>query len=125
MAIIRKFYDTNDIELKWKKIKSYIGKGKDKLNKKDRPYTRVKISKMLEKADQRGRITILLMSSSGIQVGALLHLKIRDLQRIEKYNLYKIIVYENEDEEVEEKTNNGTFWSKRIMIKGMSCSCII
>lgn len=75
MAIIRKFYDTNDIELKWKKIKSYIGKGKDKLNKKDRPYTRVKISKMLEKADQRGRITILLMSSSGIQVGALLHLK--------------------------------------------------
>jgi hypothetical protein len=44
---------------------------------------------MLEKADQQGRIAILLMSSSGIQVGALLHLKIRDLQRIEKYNLYK------------------------------------
>src|SRR5215207_9046704 len=107
MAIIRKFYDT--VELKWKKIKSYIGKGKDKLNKKDRPYTRVKISKMLEKADQRGRIAILLMSSSGIQVGALLHLKIRDLQRIEKYNLYKIIVYENEDEEVEEKINNEIF----------------
>ena len=102
-------YDTNDIELKWKKIKSYIGKGKDKLNRKDRPYTCVEISEMLEKADQQGRIAILLMSSSGIQVGALLHLKIRDLQRIEKYNLYKIIVHENEDEEVEEKTNNGIF----------------
>lgn len=37
-------YDTNDIELKWKKIKSYIGKGKDKLNKKDRSYTCVEIS---------------------------------------------------------------------------------
>ena len=27
MASIKKFYDTNDIELKWKKIKSYVGRG--------------------------------------------------------------------------------------------------
>jgi hypothetical protein len=30
MSAIKKFYDTNDIELKWKKIKSYVGKGKSK-----------------------------------------------------------------------------------------------
>lgn len=98
MAVIRKFYDTNDIELRWKKIKSYVGKGKMQ-KKKDRPYTHTEISKMLEKTDQRGRVVILLMASSGIRVGALPLLKIRNLQRIEKYNIYKIIVYENEDEE--------------------------
>jgi hypothetical protein len=54
---------------------------------------------MLEKADQRGRIAILLTSSSGIRVGALTSLKLRNLERIDKYNLYKITVYENEDEE--------------------------
>ena len=27
MAAVKKFYDTNDIELKWAKIKSYVGKG--------------------------------------------------------------------------------------------------
>ena len=50
-------------------MKSYVGKGKNKKNKKDRPYTYFEISKMLEKADQRGRIAILLMSSAGIRVG--------------------------------------------------------
>jgi hypothetical protein len=54
---------------------------------------------MLEKADQRGRIAILLTSSSGIRVGALTSMKLRNLERIDKYNLYKITVYENEDEE--------------------------
>ena len=34
--------------------------------KEIRPYTSFEITKMLEKADQRGRIAILLMSCSGI-----------------------------------------------------------
>jgi site-specific recombinase XerD len=29
MAAVKKFYDTNDIELKWAKIKSYVDKGKE------------------------------------------------------------------------------------------------
>ena len=58
-------------------MKSYVGKGKNKKNKKDRPYTYFEISKMLEKADQRGRIAILLMSSAGIRVGAIPFLRIR------------------------------------------------
>ena len=37
----------------------YVGKGKGN-NKKDRPYTHHEIARMLEKADQRGRIAILL-----------------------------------------------------------------
>ena len=66
MAAIKKFYDTNDLELKWKKIKSYVGKGRNTRSKRDRPYTSFEITKMLEKGDQRGRIAILLMSCSGI-----------------------------------------------------------
>jgi integrase len=86
MAAIKKFYDTNDIELKWAKIKSYVGKGKGREGgRKDRPYTIKEISKMLEKADQWGKIPILLMCSSGIRVGALSSLKIRNLEKIDMF----------------------------------------
>jgi len=82
MAAVKKFYDTNDIELKWAKIKSYVGKGKGRGGgRKDRPYTIKEISKMLEKADQRGKIATLLMCLSGIRVGALSSLKIRNLEK--------------------------------------------
>lgn len=86
MAAVKKFYDTNDIALKWAKIKSYVGKGKGRGGgRKDRPYTIKEISKMLEKADQRGKIAILLMCSSGIRVGALSSLKIRNLEKIDMF----------------------------------------
>jgi integrase len=85
MAAVKKFYDTNDIELKWAKIKSYVGKGKGRGGRKDRSYTIKEISKMLEKADQRGKIAILLMYSSGIRVGALSSLKIRNLEKIDMF----------------------------------------
>ena len=39
------------------------------------------------------------MCSAGLRIGALPSLKIRNLERIAKYQLYKITVYENEDEE--------------------------
>jgi integrase len=45
---LQKFYDTNDVDLKWKKIKSYIGSKKKRL--KDRAYTREEIARMLENA---------------------------------------------------------------------------
>ena len=86
MAAVKKFYDTNDIELKWAKIKSYVGKGKGRGGgRKDRSYTIKEISKMLEKADQWGKIAILLMCSSGIRVGALSSLKIRNLGKIDMF----------------------------------------
>ena len=99
LAALRKFYDTNDIDkIKWKKVKMYVGKTRSN-GKRDRPYTHYEISKMLEKADQRGKVAILLMCSSGMRVGALSTLKVRNLQKIDKYNLYRITVYEGDDEE--------------------------
>ena len=85
MAAVKKFYDTNDIALKWAKIKSYVGKGKGGGGRKDRPYTIKEISKMLEKADQLGKIATLLMCLSGIRVGTLSSLKIRDLEKIDMF----------------------------------------
>lgn len=85
MAAVKKFYDTNDIALKWAKIKSYVGKGKGGGGRKDRPYTIKEISKMLEKADQLGKIATLLMCLSGIRVGTLSSLKIRNLEKIDMF----------------------------------------
>lgn len=67
--------------------------------KRDRPYTHFEISKMLEKADQQQRVAILLMCSSGVRIGALPYIKLRNLERIERYNLYKLTIYEGEEEE--------------------------
>jgi len=39
---------------------------------------------------------ILLMASSGLRRGALSTLKLKDLQKTDKYNLYKITVYKKE-----------------------------
>jgi integrase len=99
LSAVEKFYETNDIELRWKKIKSYIGHGGKKRSKKDRPYTHVEIAKMIEEADQKGKIAILLMFSGGIRVGALASLKIGDLEKNEKYGIYKIRVYDSEEGE--------------------------
>ena len=94
---IKKFYESNDIDLRWKKIKGYIG-AKRRI-KKDRAYTYEEIRKILDKADERERVGIYLLLSSGMWIGAINTLKIKHLQNIEQYNLYKITVYENEEEE--------------------------
>jgi integrase len=60
----------------------------------DRPYSRTEIKQMLNAAqDIRVKIIISLMTSSGLRYGAVNILKIGDLEKIEKYNLYKITAY--------------------------------
>lgn len=77
------------------KIYSYAGQIKKK--GKDRPYTKEEISRFLDKADQRERVMILLMCSTGMRVGGP-SLK-KNLEKIDKYNIYKITVYEVDNEE--------------------------
>jgi integrase len=63
-------------------------------DQEDRPYTRTEIQKMFNSAqDIRTKIIISLLSSSGLRHGALPGLKLRDLEKIEKYNIYKITAY--------------------------------
>jgi site-specific recombinase XerD len=91
LAAIRKFYDMNDIDLHWRKIHSFEGE-KEKVAE-DRPYTHSEIQTLLEKTTYRNRSIILLMASAGLRVGAIPGLRIKDLEPIDKYSIYKINVY--------------------------------
>jgi integrase len=59
----------------------------------DRAYTHDEIKQMLDVSESRLRICILLMSSSGIRVGAIPTLLVGHLTKIPQYSLYKIKVY--------------------------------
>lgn len=61
----------------------------------DRAYTHEEIQKMLLKCDERARVIILLMTSTGMRIGAVYALQIGNLVRIPEYDLYKIIIYAN------------------------------
>ena len=111
LVTVQKFYYVNsDYEFKWKLIKSYLGDDDDDDDndskiEEDRPYTKKEIQTMLKTAtDIRVKIMVLLISSSGIRMGAIPLLKLRNLTKIEKYNLYQINVYEKS-----KKSNYKTF----------------
>lgn len=91
VACVLAFYKINDVALNITKINRFIPV--QKKVKKDRAYTHEEISKVLEIADERMRVVILLMSSSGVRLGALPLLKVRNLDN------YKLTVYENDREE--------------------------
>lgn len=61
--------------------------------RKDRAYTHEEIHKLLQIADERMGVVILLLSSSGIRIGALCTLRLRYLEN------NKVTVYENTKEE--------------------------
>jgi integrase len=91
VAAIRKFYSMNDIQLNWDKIHGFEGE-KEK-QAEDRPYTHSEIQTLIQKTSPRNRAIVLLMASSGLRVGAVPLLKIRDLGPIDSYSIYKINVY--------------------------------
>lgn len=67
---------------------------------KDRPYTKEEISKLIDTAqDMRLKIAILLMCGSGLRIGSISVLKIRNLEWISKYGIYQITVYEKTKQE--------------------------
>lgn len=85
------FYKINDVILNVNKINKFIPA--QKKIRKDRAYTHEEISKLLELSDERMRTVILLMASSGIRVGALPLLRLRNLEG------QKLTVYEADREE--------------------------
>jgi site-specific recombinase XerD len=94
IAALRHFYDFNDIDLKWKKINSF--KGEYYNVTEDRPYSREEIKLLADRAELRNRAIILLMASSGLRVGAIPELKIKDLLPIDTKQhggLYQVTVY--------------------------------
>ena len=59
----------------------------------DRPYTHSGIQTLIQNTSRRNRAIILCMASSGPRVGAIPFVRIKDLEPIDKYNIYKIIYY--------------------------------
>lgn len=93
---LKSFYEMNDVtNLNWRKISKVMSEHKKVAN--DRPYNRDEIARMLEKADQRSRIIILLMCSSGLREGAIHLLKLSHLEKLSE--IYKITCYKNFREE--------------------------
>lgn len=88
---VKSFYAINDIVLNVAKI----GKFMPEIHKmkKDRAYTHEEISKMVEIADERMRVVILLLASTGIRIGAVPFIKLGNLQDM------KLTVYETSNEQ--------------------------
>jgi integrase len=92
-SAVKLFYDVNKVQggIAWKIIAKSMGENR-KL--RDRPYSREEIRKILDKADFRARVVILLLASTGMRIGAVGELKVADLAKMGKYGgIYQITVY--------------------------------
>jgi len=91
------FYSLNDIVLNRKKISRYFGEYKRAV--KDRAYTVEEINKALQTADQRMKLVILLLTSTGQRIGSLSALTLGSLTKIQDYGIYKVTIYEGTNNE--------------------------
>jgi len=96
-ATIRHACEMNDVILNWKKIKKFTKPVKtgNETNGRDRAYTHEEIKKILDFGDQRIRTAVLILASTGMRIGALRSIRIRDLERFD--DLYKVTIYAGED----------------------------
>jgi integrase len=66
LAAIFTFYQLNDVVLNKKKVHRYLGEYKRVV--KDTAYTNEQIQQLLQNADQRMRMIILLLASTGCRI---------------------------------------------------------
>jgi integrase len=92
LSAVRHFYVMNDVSVNWPKIYKFVGERRKTV--KDRIYTKDEIRRILEKCDERKKVMFLLLLT-GMRIGALPDLKIRNLKRWPAYGIYQIAVYEN------------------------------
>ena len=58
IAAIAHFFEMNDVDLRWKKLKKFKGKFRNIIE--DKPYTREQIKKLIDRAVLRDKATIAL-----------------------------------------------------------------
>lgn len=97
VAPIFTFYQLNDVLLNRKKVLRYLGEYKRVV--RDQAYTTEQIQTALQNADQRMRMIILLLSSTGARIGSLPSLVFRNLTLMPEYGLYRITFYEGTNNE--------------------------
>jgi integrase len=94
VTALKSFYEFNEYTINWKRIAHYTGPGISATP--DRAYEHSEIKRMLDIADERERVIILLQCSTGMREGALPFIKLGDLSKIEKedgISIYQITVY--------------------------------
>jgi integrase len=94
---IKHFYRMNDIDMRWFKISKYLGEETRVV--KDRAYTTEEIGQILTKADERMRVVVLILASTGMRIGAIPELVLGNLIKSKPHNLYQINVYSGSREE--------------------------
>jgi integrase len=94
VAALYYFLDGEDIILNRQKIRRQLPYD-DKPMQRDRPYTVEEIQRLLSKCDERTKVIVLLMVSSGMRIDAVRELQLGDLTKINSsgINLYRIQVY--------------------------------
>lgn len=90
------FYLMNDIILN-KKLYRYLGEHIKA--HKDRAYATEEILRLLQHSELRLNAIVLLLSSTGVRLGALPTLCLRHLVPVSQYDLYRITIYENTKDE--------------------------
>jgi integrase len=91
VSAVLAYYKINDVFLNTTKINKFMPSATKV--RKDRAYTYDEISKLLSIADERMKVIILLLASSGIRIGAIYSIRLQSLQEM------KLTVYENDREE--------------------------
>ena len=101
-AAIIYFYTINRVNLNSKHIGRFKPANR-KIRKNDKAYSHNQILQLLNCSDIKEKAMVLLMCSTGVRIGALPLLTIGSLQKVEPQgypnaHLYKIIIYEHEQE---------------------------
>jgi hypothetical protein len=79
LAALYHFFSINDITINRKKLSKFVGEQENKYEY--RSYIHYEISRLLSLCDERGKVIILLMASTGMGVGALPGLKLKHLKK--------------------------------------------
>jgi integrase len=91
-AILHFFVVMNDIPLNKGKITRFIPP--DESTRRDKAYRVEDIGAIIGSGcDERTKVMVLLMASTGCRIGALPDLRVRDLTLVPEHNLYRIHVY--------------------------------
>jgi integrase len=95
VAALYYFLEGEDIMLNKQKIRRQLPYD-DKPKQRDRPYTVEEIQRILSRCDERTKVIVLLMASSGMRIDAVRELQLGDLKKQEIRNfflIYRIQVY--------------------------------
>ena len=96
VSTLKSFFDFEEVQFNWKKIRSVTPAGKTVT--KDRAPTVEEVRAALKIAAQRERTAILVMASGGLRIGALPGLKLKDVEYLQS-GLGRITAYAGEREE--------------------------